>query len=206
MAKQQAVISSLTKEQEAKLPLYQEKFRQIGLSTRPTDRAKAEAAIKRAYAYLSKSGPESKNPEIVWAESPIQGAILAAQYAKGSTKVTNKEVQEQASLASYGSFEAYWVSVYAFISNELPVEKDELADIAVDIVEECGIYWTFEDLLVISPKPSIISMKEDKLHCVDGPALAYPNGDKLFVVNGEIKQSLMEVVIAARNGDSDEAA
>lgn len=198
MAKEK-VISSLTKEQEAQIPVYRERFRQIGLSTEPTDRSKAEAAVRRAYAYLSESGSsEAANPEIVWADSPMLGAKLAAQYAKGDVNVTTKEIQEQAALASYGSFEAYWVSVYVFIAEQLPVKKDELADVALDIVTHCGVYWTFEDLVVMTPKPSKISMLDSKLHCVDGPALEYPNGDGLYAVNGEIKNSLMEIAIAAR--------
>lgn len=193
------VISHLTKEQEAQIPVYRERFRQIGLSTEPTDKAKAEAAIKRAYGYLSKTGSEVADPEIVWADSPMAGAVLAAQYAKGDTNVTNKEIQEQASLASYGSFEAYWVSVYVFIAEQLPVKKDELADIALDIVTHCGVYWTFEDLVVLTPKPTAINMENQKLHNTKGPALQYPNGDCLYALNGEIRNSLMEVVIAARN-------
>lgn len=198
---QNEVISSLTPAQEAQIPVYRERFRQIGLSTRPTDRVKAEDAIRRAYAYLAKSGTDVKDPEILWAESPMAGAVLAAQHAKGDYTVTNKEIQEQASLASYGSFEAYWVSVYAFIAEQLPVQKDELAQIAVDIVEECGVYWTFEDLVILTPKPTIIKMNDSKLHSADGPALQYPNGDGLYAIDGQIKNSLMEVMLAIKNTD-----
>lgn len=198
------LISALTPEQEAQIPVYRERFRQIGLSTEPTDKAKAEAAIRRAYAYLSKSGNEVPDPEIVWAESPMAGQVLAAQYAKGSLDVTEKEVQEQASTASYGSFEAYWVSVYAYIAEQLPVEKDELADIAVDIVTNCGVYWTFEDLVVMTPKPTEIHMKDGALHNTTGLALAYPDSDGLYAVNGEVKNSLMEVIMAIRNKDGND--
>ena len=196
------VISELTPAQEAQIPVYRERFRQLGLSTEPTDRAKAENAIKRAYAYLSKTGTEQENPEIVWADSPMKGAILAAQYAKGDVKVTPKEVQEQASAASYGSFEAYWVSVYVFIAEQLPVKKDELADIALDIVTNCGVYWTFDDLVVLTPKPTKIEMKDSKLHSTSGMALEYPDGEGIYAINGDVKSSLMECAIAARNAET----
>lgn len=197
--KTQKPISELTPEQEAKIPEYLEKFRKIGLSTDPTDRVKAEAAINRSYDYLSKQNLCKPNPEIIWADSPMKGIVLAAQHAKGDLKVTDQEIQAQASLASYGSFEAYWASTYLFITNELPVEKDELADIVYDIISNCGVYWTFEDLVIITPKPSQIVMRNDKLHNTQGMALEYANGDGIYCIDGERKESLMEAVIAARN-------
>lgn len=194
-------ISSLTPEQEAKIPEYREMFRQIGLSTEPTDRAKAEAAILRSYQYLNKKDPEnwSSNPEFVWADSPYKGAILAAQFAKGDENVTLDEIRAQADNASFGSFDAYWVSTYSYIANELPVEVDELHEIVTDIVKECGVYWTFDDLVVMTPKPVKISMENEKLHAVDGMALQYENGEGIYAYKGDRKGSLMEVVMAHRN-------
>jgi hypothetical protein len=192
------VITSLTKEQEALIPEYRERFRKIGLSTEPTDRVKAEAAIKRAYAYLSKSGECVAAPEIIWAESPMKGQVMAAQHAKGDMSVSIKEIQEQGSLASYGSFEAYWTSVYVYIKEVLPVDPDELVDIVYEIVQHCGVYWTFTDLVILTPKPSKIVMDGDKLHCTTGKALEYPNGDGFYAFRGEIKGSLMEVTLAER--------
>ena len=63
------VISSLTEEQKAKIPEYLERFQNIGLSTVPTDRKKAEQAITRSYEYLNKKDPATwqLNPEIIWA-------------------------------------------------------------------------------------------------------------------------------------------
>lgn len=198
------VIDQLTPDQAALLPMYYERFKQIGLSTAPTDRGAAEAAVRRAHLYLSKAGSCAANPEIIWADSPMKGAILAAQYAKGDTNVTNEEVRAQAAMASYGSFEAYWVSVYSFIAEQLDVEKDELADIALDIVTHCGVYWTFEKLIILTPKPVSISMHNEKLHSTTGMALQYENGDGLYAINGDLKNSLMEAAISSRNEADDE--
>lgn len=200
----QKQITSLTKEQQDKIPEYLERFRAIGLSTAPTNKQKAEDAVRRAYIYLNKENKDFDvtKLEFVWADSPMKGAIIAAQSAKGDINVTDAEVQAQASLASYGSFEAYWASTYVFIAEQLDVKKDELVHIVLDIITECGVYWTFDDLVVMTPKPSKISMRDQKLHDVDGPALAYPNGDGIYAVNGVRKNSLMEVVISARNADT----
>jgi len=194
-------IDSLTEEQKAKIPEYLEKFLAIGLSTAPTDRKKAENAVRRSYEYLSKKDPNLciATPEFVWAESPMAGAVLAAQFAKGSTDVTEKEIKDQAEQASYGSFDAYWVSTYSFIANELPVEKDELCEISEEIVKECGVYWTFHDLVVLTPKPTSIVMEDKVLHNTEGPALSYPDGNCLYAYKGSIKGSLMEVMMTNKN-------
>lgn len=193
------VSDTLTPEQQALIPVYLKRFLEIGTCTRPTDRQKAEDAIRRSYVYLAdkKLGNFSKNPEIVWAESPMQGAKLAAQFNKGNEDVTEAEIRAQAQNASFGSFEAHWVAVYAFIAEQLPVEKDELIDITLDIIAECGVYWTFEDLVVLTPKPSEIYFKDEKLHNEVGPALAYANGDGLYAIEGELKKSLMDITLSS---------
>lgn len=197
--KTKEIINELTPEQEAQIPIYRDTYRAIGLSTAPTDRTKAENAVLRSYAYFHKlNGLCSPTPEIIWCGGPFEGMILAAKYAAGSATVTNEMVQAQAQQASFGSFDAYWVSTYAYIAEQLPVDKDELIDIAIDIVKECGIYFTFFDLVIMTSKPTEIHMNGDNLHNETGPAIAYPNGDKVYAINGEPKNSLMEVVTAAR--------
>ncbi len=200
MSKQQ-IIDKLTPEQTALIPAYVERFLAIGMSTAATDKNAAEAAIRRSYEYFHKLNNSCvANPQFVWADSPMAGALLAAQYNKGDTNVTQAEVQEKAGQAAYGSFEAYWVATWAFIAEQLPVTKDELASIAIEIVDTCGVYWTFEDLVVMTPKPIAIHMKDKKLHNSIGPALEYPNGDAVYAIDGVVKSSLMEVAIANRVG------
>jgi len=172
------------------------------LCTRITDRTKAEEAMRDGYDYLIKNG-HIKDPgkpiEIFWQESPLTGAKLAAQMVHGRLDVTKEEIREQLNNASFGSFESYWVSMYAFITEQLPVEKDPLVPIVLRGIEEWGLYWTFEDAVVLTPKPKKISLKQDKLHCEDGMALEYHNGEGLYALDGEIKSSLMEIAFALRN-------
>ena len=74
----------------------------------------------------------------------------------------------------------------------MPVKRDELLDIVEDIVNECGVYWTFEDAVILTPKPTKITMKEDKLHDTEDMALKYESGAGLYVINGELVPSLLE--------------
>ena len=182
-------IDSLTDAQKAMIPKYVEEYRKIGLDTH-TDRPKAEEAVKRSYKYL-----KLETPEIFWRESPYEGAKLAAQMAKGDENVTDEEIRAQATELSYGSFEAYWVSFYAFIAEQLPVEKDELIDIVKDIVKNCGAYWSFHGAVVLTPKPIAIHMKDQKLHNPDGLALEYPDGRGIFALEGVQHPSLLDLEI-----------
>lgn len=192
-------IDKLTPEQEAMIPVYLERYRELSVSCGETDRVAAEKAVRASYVHIHNTNQScAKDPEFVWADGPAAGAKLAAQYAKGDLNVTTAEIQAQASMASYGSFEAYWVSTYAFVAEQLPVKKDELVDIAIDIVKHCGVFWTFQDIVVMTPKPVVIEMKNQKLHSTTGPALKYPNGEAIYAFDGEIKGSLMEIAIMAR--------
>lgn len=193
-------IKSLTPEQEAKIPEYLERFRKIGLSTDPTDRPKAEDAIRRSYAYFKLA-----NPKIIWAESPFKGAELAAKLALGKEEVTKAEIADQASKASFGSFEACWVCFYSFVANELPVEHDGLINIVEDIIKECGAYWTFDDTVVLTDKPTEIKMKDGVLHSEDGKALSYSDGTGIVAVNGTRYTSLLEASLAAKMEDAEKA-
>ncbi len=67
-------LSSLTPEQAALLPVLREKWLSIGLSTEPSDRSRAEAAVRLAYRRAGIAEPE----QIIWLGSPMAGAIGSA--------------------------------------------------------------------------------------------------------------------------------
>jgi len=58
-------IKKLTPEQEALIPVYRKKWRQIALSTQPLNRQKAREAIEAAYALIGEA-----EPEIIFYDSP----------------------------------------------------------------------------------------------------------------------------------------
>ncbi|MGL5060524.1 MAG: DUF6745 domain-containing protein [Microcoleus sp.] len=60
----------LTPEQTALIPIYREKWRQIGLSVKPIDRPQAAAAINTAYNIIG--FPE---PEIIFCDSPLAALL-----------------------------------------------------------------------------------------------------------------------------------
>ena len=88
------------------------------------------------------------------------------------------------------------MSFYAFIGEQLPVKKDELLDIVKDIVEECGVYWTFDDIVVLTDKPSSLTMDNGKLHNENGHALAYKDGTGIYAYKGNRNGTLTELKLA----------
>ena len=60
-------IESLTAGQEARLPEFVERWTQIGLSTEPADRPRAESAIRKMYVLAGLAPPRM----IVWCGSPV---------------------------------------------------------------------------------------------------------------------------------------
>ena len=61
-------ITELTPEQAARLPEFRDKWLNIGLSTEPVDRAKAELAIDELYESVGLEKPKLK----IWMKSPPQ--------------------------------------------------------------------------------------------------------------------------------------
>ena len=67
----QTKLKKLMPEQEALIPVYQEKWRAIALSTGPINRSQAAETIKAAYALIGK-----KAPEVVFCDRPYEAADL----------------------------------------------------------------------------------------------------------------------------------
>lgn len=184
------LIDKLTEAQQAKIPEYQKEFLQIGLSTAVVDKAAAELAVTAAYKYIKK-----QPPSFLWVDGPTEGVLKAAQLHFKTNTPTKDQISEAANNTNYGSFEAYWVAFYAFIGEQLPVEKDELIQICRELVTQCGIFWTLEDVVIMGPKPLNIDMKDDKLHNPDGASLSYADGTAIFALNGQIYSSMMALAI-----------
>ncbi|NEQ22758.1 MAG: hypothetical protein F6K28_26980, partial [Microcoleus sp. SIO2G3] len=61
-----------TPEQESLIPFYQDKWRNIALSTEPINRKKATSAVKEAYALMGLS-----EPKILFIDSPSESYNIA---------------------------------------------------------------------------------------------------------------------------------
>lgn len=165
-------ISELTAAQEAKLTPYEQKWTDIGLSTKPANRPKAEAAVRALY---SQEGLDGKKLEIVWFDSPM--AIV--QHLAGQDIVAD---------FCYGSHDAGWLSFYSFMREQLSLvkETDDLMPL-MQLAQSCGWFAPYEHMCFMSERHSILNLDEQgRLHCLTGPALAYPDGEALYAFRGTL--------------------
>ena len=70
------MITSLTPEQKSLFPVYVKKWIDIGLSTKPADRPRAEKAIAGLYRLAN-----LKEPRVIWLPCPISAALSVVCYA-----------------------------------------------------------------------------------------------------------------------------
>lgn len=191
------MITKLTQEQENQIPVYLERFRAYGLST---ERINQDACITS----LTKVAEYQKlpSPQFMFVDSPTQVAIAAALVNKiGVTKtreivdqgkvlesinlVSQSDVQSQASMLSYGSFDAYWASFYCFVAQQLDVKCDELHQLVEDVVKNCGVFATFEGLYIVSDRAVNLCFNENReLHNEHGMAQEYKDGTGVYAFEG----------------------
>ena len=90
------LLTKLTPEQEALLPIYRDKWLSIGLSTARGDRRKAKRAINKLYRQANLTPPK----QIIWVDSPL-GALYAYLVLKtisqGADILVNDQVRDRTS-------------------------------------------------------------------------------------------------------------
>lgn len=203
------MITSLTTEQTAAMTSFAREWINIGLSTAPTDRKAAEAAIHEMYRCGGLTPPEN----IVWCTSPMAlietvaaliaeaKAIVKAKKAPKGARMTLAEAKETAKLSVpssgvcvAGQHEAGWLARNMFFREHcgLVAETDKLAGL-VAVAKTCGWVLPYEYTCFASPRPCVLKLNEAGFpHCVDGPAIAWPapdadtlgGHDKLYYVRG----------------------
>jgi len=163
----QEKVQSLTPAQTEMMPEYVKKWTDIGLSTGPTDRKAAEAAIKKAY----KAADLPEPTQFYFARSPMDAIELISKLDPSKSK------SDIYSEMIYGNQDASWLSFYDFMFEEVIPEKDHLAKGLMELAECCGWLNVYEDVVVFQDRPEFIKMDEnDLLHSETGPAIKYSDG------------------------------
>jgi hypothetical protein len=166
-------IESLTPEQEARFPEFVDRWLKIGLCTDPVDRPKAEAAIRLCYIKTNLKPPD----EIVWCLSP-NAMIQEVRNRLGQT-INQWD-------CVYGQHEAAWLSFYSYFRDVCGlVQETEPLEGLFALAETCGWIAPFEGICFASEKHNVCKLDErQRTHCADGPAIAFPNGDSIYVYHG----------------------
>lgn len=184
------MITSLTIEQEGRFKEYVDKWTALGLSTEPANRSEAEAAIKLAYECAKLEPPK----KFVWCDSPLSLHLvyeLAKRPSKGRTiediRKTLSEIKN-ASLSGqlYGSHDAGWLSFYDYFREVCSLEKEtELLQGLTKLAQHAGWCIPCQDVCFLSERHNVLNRDDQgRLHCEDGPAVAYPDGFEIYSWHG----------------------
>jgi hypothetical protein len=167
------LIESLTPKQETEMVQFLERYMAVGWSTGRSDRARAERGMVALYKLR-----DLKPPKFVWVNSPFQAVKVIADSTGSPANLSGTD----------GSLDAYWLSFYMFcihIGGKVSDADREHLKAWEDIIESTGPCFPYEKVCIMTERPSIASHDErGMLHSVDGPSLAYLDGEKLFHING----------------------
>jgi hypothetical protein len=190
-------IIDLTPAQKARLPEFVQKWTDIGLSTEPANRAEAERGVRLAYKLAGLKEPE----RIIWCGSPLSQALTRAivfGLANGGIKVKRASVRDSvrdsvwasvwASVGAsvYGQHDANWLGFYDYFAEVcgLGEETQKLMGLWL-IAKNAGWFLPHAKTCWISERHCLLKRDDGgRLHCKDGPALAYPDGFSIYAWHG----------------------
>lgn len=196
------MLQQLTPEQEAYCEVIRDKFIDLALNNpSPVNKEACEDYIRLVYSLDDDSTEEKRNTlRFIYVDSPFElqeylNLYASALYLKKNPDdkfddETIDHAQKNSryySLSYYTSLSNYtWISFFKYFE-EIGVLKNELFKKYSDLFIESNLYeWAkLEDRAVICCKPLYIRKdSQGRLHCVDGPAVEWKNGDKHFFVKG----------------------
>jgi len=190
------MIEKLTKEQEAKIPEYRDKWIKVGLSTERCNRPEAEKWVKEAYKVAKLTPPE----RILWFDSPQSCAQAQAKVKKVDFTASDIEDRIKKAVAlpdvdksklneflneqNYGSQDAGWLSFYNYFLEVVEIKDCEALHPLMELAHNCGWWAPYEKICFLQEKPTEIHMKDKQLHCEDGPSIEYADGFSIYHLNG----------------------
>lgn len=176
----------LTAEQQAKLPLYIQKWTDIGLRTETVDRDKATKALEWIYSNsLQRECPK----DIYFVQSPMEAQELMNKIVRN----VDIKADPKAKLEFFDICRSnWWMASYAFYDFTIrEVYPEKIAEYKpfldfLDVSKDYHMIWTFDKFAVVSDFPSEIHLTEDfKLHNQFDASLTYRDGFKIHSLDGQ---------------------
>lgn len=186
------MIKKLTEKQESRFKYYTEKWINIGLNTEEVDMVSSVAAIKKAYEVVKIDPPKYFVGPVAGPYEAAVAEALVYMHVKDKTVFSNarefnerilREVDEYIASKKnklqltinnqiYG-FHEYWLSYYDFFKTECELNLSDIQPL-IDLASVCGWWTPLTEVAIIQNKPSQINRDDqNRLHCVDGPAIKY---------------------------------
>lgn len=192
-------IEKLTPAQDHRKAEFIRKWTDIGLCTAPADRPRAEAAIVAAYAAVGKPAPK-----IVWCGSPLsqgmtRAIILDEKFAAKLKQLIGEKakaikpgasvgasVRDSVGASGYGQHDAHWLGFIEYFREVCGlIGETEKAQGLTELAKSAGWFLPHENICWVSERHHLLERDErGRLHCLTGPAIAYPDGWAVYAVHG----------------------
>jgi hypothetical protein len=195
-------IENLTKEQEALLTTYKDRWMEIGLSTGRCDREKAKKYISDAYTVAGWAVPQNW----VYCESPLSAGIVfhifknktqlgasvwasvrASVWASVRASVwasVRASVWDSVWDSGYGNHDAYWLGFYNYFLEVFKLNCCEKLLPLMELAKYCGWWMPYENICIIQDKPKTLNMQDGVIHCDSAPAIEYFDGFSVWAIKG----------------------
>lgn len=172
------MLTSLTPEQEARLPEFRDKWIKIGLCTDTIDFEKATAAVHLAYKCAELEPPR----EIRFSRSPKECIEQQMEeHQKRDISITKNECAQH---QVYGFSEAPWLSIYDFYIIACEVEGLDAIQGLIEVAKTCGWWAPYDEMAFVQDRPQEIHIENSVLHKDLGPAISYRDGYAIYALNG----------------------
>ena len=125
------------------------------------------------------------NPEEITWNDETKARMLSYCSLMYNDSNTKTKIYDYFKSMMYGAHDAAWLSFYDFFWQEFHLDciKDLLP--SFDIAHNCGWWSAFADCAILQERPcKIVKNDQDQLHCEDGPAIEYPDGYKIYCLEG----------------------
>lgn len=159
-------ITELTKEQEAQMAVYRDKWICIGQDTRRADREKVESLVPAIYAQKDLKAPEV----ILWADSPWQAIdIITERYDINTSECFYN--------FCYGQHDANWLGFYQYFFDVVGLAQEcKPALPLISLAQEVGWFLPFAEVICFSERPEEINLLTENgiHHCIKNEKPAKP--------------------------------
>jgi hypothetical protein len=207
-------IEKLTAEQEARMAEWRENWTRIGLCTEPANRAKAERGVGLAYAAANLPAPRIvwcdsplsqaltrsivleliKNKKLwdsVWdsVRASVGASVRASVWDSVGDSVwasVGDSVRDSVGDSGYGQHDANWIAFYNFFREvcSLKEQTEKLEGLTL-LTQNAGWYLPHQEICWVSERHNVCKRDDrGRLHCEDGPALAYPDKWAIYAWHG----------------------
>jgi len=113
------------------------------------------------------------------------GAQVRAQVGDQVWDQVGDQVRAQVGTAIYGKEEAGWLGWVSYMRDVLKLVKETEKMVGlIELSENASWIYPYKNIAIISEKPKTINMFNGRLHCETGPSIEYPDGFRVYSLNG----------------------